>query len=319
MLETIAAIGGALGGLGQAAGGAAGLFGGGSNNSGYWQQLGIMREQAQLQREFAQNGIQWRVQDAKAAGIHPLYALGGSGATYSPSGISVGGGTGSDLGRDLANMGQGLGRAVAAASSKEDRADAAYQSQMRIMGLERASLENRLLETQIAASQGALMRAQVGPGIPTGPSLGGIPGHGVYSARPAEVTTANPSRPGSEAGPQRPGGRYIQMQPGGNGGPTVVASLPAESMNMDELTSPGTASWQFWNSIMPFISADARNAARPPNSMLPQGATHWRWTPFGYVAQYPTIPGRDLRAGRTQHYLGPRASTRRISPSGAER
>lgn len=318
MLETLTAIGGALGGLGQAAGGAAGLFGGGSSNSGYWQQLAIMREQAQLQREFAQNGIQWRVQDAKAAGIHPLYALGGAGASYSPSAVSVGTGGGSDLGRDLANMGQGLGRAVAAASSKEDRADAAYQSQMRIMGLERASLENRLLETQIAASQGALMRAQVGPGIPSGPSAA-VSGNGVYSAKPAEVTTTNPNRPGNEAGPQQPGGRYVQLHPGGAGGPTVVTSLPSKEMNIEEMTTPGTASWQFWNSIMPFISADARNAARPPNSMLPQGATHWRWTPFGYVAQYPTIPSRDLRAGRTQHYLGPRASTRRISPSGAER
>lgn len=285
MLEMVGPI---LSGIGQAAGGAASLFGGNSGG-GSWQQLAIMREQAQLQREFAQNGIQWRVADAKAAGIHPLYALGGSGASYSPSAVSVGTGGGADLGRDLANMGQGLGRAVAAASSKEDRADAAYQSQMRIMGLERANLENRLLETQIAASQGALMRAQVGPGVPTGPSVSAS-GHGVYSSRPAEVTTTNPARPGNEAGPQQPGGRYIGMHPGGSGGPTVVASLPSKDMNFEELSTPGTASWQFWNSIMPFISSEARNAARPPNSMLPKGASHWRWTPFGYVAQYPQVP-----------------------------
>lgn len=42
-------------------------------------------ENKDQQREFAQMGIRWRVEDAKAAGLHPLYALGGSGATYSPS------------------------------------------------------------------------------------------------------------------------------------------------------------------------------------------------------------------------------------------
>lgn len=36
------------------------------------------------QKEFAQNAIQWRVADAKKAGLHPLYALSGGGASYSP-------------------------------------------------------------------------------------------------------------------------------------------------------------------------------------------------------------------------------------------
>lgn len=313
MLETIGAIGGALAGAGQAASGIAGLFGGGGGNNNQMQ-LAIMREQAQLQREFAQQGIQWRVADAKAAGIHPLYALGGGGASYSPSAVSIGTGGGSDIGSDLARMGQGVSRAVAAVSSKEDRADSAYQSQMRIMGLERASLENRLLETQIAASQGALMRGQVGPGIPTGPSTITGPS-GTYDAKPPEVLNNNPQRPGAEAGPQQPGNRYVSMNPSGG----TVAALPSKEMNFEELSTPGTASWHFWNSIMPFISSDARNASRPPSSQLPNGATHWRWTPFGYVAQYPQVPARDLRSGRTQHYLGPRASTRRIAPSGAER
>lgn len=31
---------------------------------------------AGLQREFAQHGIRWKVRDAKAAGLHPLYAMG---------------------------------------------------------------------------------------------------------------------------------------------------------------------------------------------------------------------------------------------------
>ena len=36
----------------------------------------IALHQMANQREFAKHGIQWRVDDAKAAGIHPLAALG---------------------------------------------------------------------------------------------------------------------------------------------------------------------------------------------------------------------------------------------------
>lgn len=43
----------------------------------------------QTQREFAQNAIQWRVADAKKAGLHPLFALGGGGASFSPNPVTV--------------------------------------------------------------------------------------------------------------------------------------------------------------------------------------------------------------------------------------
>lgn len=41
-------------------------------------------------KEFAQFGIQWKVADAQAAGVHPLYAIGGSGAQFSASPTHVG-------------------------------------------------------------------------------------------------------------------------------------------------------------------------------------------------------------------------------------
>lgn len=55
----------------------------------------LAREQMALQKEFAQKGIQWRVDDAKAAGLHPIYALGGSAANYSPVSASFAGTGGS--------------------------------------------------------------------------------------------------------------------------------------------------------------------------------------------------------------------------------
>lgn len=51
-----------------------------------------------MQREFAQNAIQWRVNDAKAAGLHPLFGLQGNNATFSPSAVVGGSGEGSSIG-----------------------------------------------------------------------------------------------------------------------------------------------------------------------------------------------------------------------------
>jgi hypothetical protein len=64
------------------------------------------RRQEGLQREFAQKGIQWRVADAKKAGIHPLYALGSNTPTYSPVGSQ------GSLGRALGAAGQDISTAI---------------------------------------------------------------------------------------------------------------------------------------------------------------------------------------------------------------
>lgn len=45
------------------------------------------------QRNFAQNAIRWKTEDAQRAGLHPLFALSGNNATFSPNAVSVGGET----------------------------------------------------------------------------------------------------------------------------------------------------------------------------------------------------------------------------------
>lgn len=119
-----------------------------------------------LQREFAQMGLQWKVADAKAAGLHPLAAIGGAGASYTPSAISLEGGS---MGKALADMGQDVGRAINATRSADDRNSAAAKSLL----LEKGALENELLRTQIAK-----MRGQLGPPVPMpgAQAREGIPG-----------------------------------------------------------------------------------------------------------------------------------------------
>ena len=64
-------------------------------------------QQAALQKEFAQNGIRWKVADAKAAGLHPLSALGAQTISYQP--VSVG----QDFSA-FGQMGQDVSRAMMA-------------------------------------------------------------------------------------------------------------------------------------------------------------------------------------------------------------
>lgn len=67
--------------------------------SGQDLQRDINRENLASAREFAQNSIQWKVDDAKKAGIHPLAALGTQSA-YAPSSYA-----GGDSGESQATMG----------------------------------------------------------------------------------------------------------------------------------------------------------------------------------------------------------------------
>lgn len=114
------------------------------------------KEQAELNRqmqyEFAKSGIKWRVDDAKAAGIHPLYALGGSGASYSPVSLSQGVtpvAADTSMGSAVANMGQDISRAINATRSGSEREDAVVKTATTLQ-LQNMKLRNDLLASQIA-------------------------------------------------------------------------------------------------------------------------------------------------------------------------
>lgn len=63
--------------------------------------------QLKYQKEFAQMGIRWRVNDAREAGLHPLYALGAQVPSYSPVQFE------DSLGPAISQAGQNIGQAVA--------------------------------------------------------------------------------------------------------------------------------------------------------------------------------------------------------------
>lgn len=73
------------------------------------------KDQLAYQREFAKHGIRWRVEDAKAAGVHPLLAMGAQVPSYQPVVID------DPLPRALGEAGQTIARSVAATSTPEEK------------------------------------------------------------------------------------------------------------------------------------------------------------------------------------------------------
>lgn len=118
--------------------------------------------QREQQREFAQKGVQWRVKDAEAAGIHPLAALGANLTNYSP--VTVG--------TDFAGVGQDISNAMHKTRSQPER-DEAVKKSMADLGVTNLDLQNQLLKSQIAK-----INASINPPMPNAGTRHFIPGQG---------------------------------------------------------------------------------------------------------------------------------------------
>lgn len=167
-----------------------------------------------MQREFAQMGIRWKVEDAKAAGLHPLYALGG-GSAFSPSSFAVGGsGSASSSfspapvsdGGGLAQMGQNISRALAAAQTPEERMAAKLENEIRLSTVRKNHAEAQYWESEANRSRGT----GTGPSLPVQSSVGdaGYPFsvidapylENVIKAKPAEIVSRTRGDPATTAG-----------------------------------------------------------------------------------------------------------------------
>lgn len=221
-----------------------------------------------LQREFAQSGIQWRVADAQKAGIHPLYALGGSGASYSAPSIQIGAALdNSNFGGAIQSMGQDLSRAVQATQSQGTRVSAVSAAAAQL-SLERGQLENELLKTQIASARAKLSPPQIGPPIPAASDAYQIPGQSstpLIKQKPLEVSPAASNQPSSEGGAITDVG-YAR---------TTTGWAPVPSANVKERIEdnlPQELMHFFRNNILPSVGY---NMAPPPFPAGPGEAWWW--------------------------------------------
>lgn len=149
---------------------------------------------ARMQKEFAQQGIRWKVADAKAAGIHPLAALGAQTTSFAPVNV----GAGSHIATGLSSMGQDISRGIEATRTNSERMDA-YTKTIQDLNIQRMGLENDLLSSQIAK----IHQAGIPPAMPTAGNRLLIEGQGnspLINSNPQQRTISAP-----EAGSQEPG------------------------------------------------------------------------------------------------------------------
>ena len=149
----LAGVGSLLSGLGSLGG----LFGGGSKA----RKNAEMRNYA-MQKEFAQNQLQWRAADARKAGLHPMAALGAAGQGFTPflGGQAASGSHWSDAAQD---MGRAVSRIAAGRQNAYEKQQGRYERRLQQMRLESEIAANNALTAQ---RQAEVERRKVAPGSP---------------------------------------------------------------------------------------------------------------------------------------------------------
>jgi len=215
---------------------------------------------AALQKEFAQNSIRWKVNDAKEAGIHPLAALGASTAAASPSFKAGDYGFINQMGQDV---GSSINRTLSPAGQSKR-----YTQMAQSLSLRNQHLQNELLSAQIAKE-----RAAPAPGLPSPGDRYLIPGQpasapGLVKTSPLKRQASAPENKTQEAGAVSDMGftrtKYGYMP--------VMSDDAKKRLEDDTL---GMLAWNWRNRIQPFFGFNQN----PPSAPLPRGYDKWVFDP----------------------------------------
>lgn len=228
-----------------------------------------------LQKQFAQNQIQWKVQDAIKAGIHPLYALGAPPSMYQPvgdGGVSAG----------LSQMGQDISRAFSAGADRKQRAaEMAMALQAHELAMRRGSAEIDLIQSEIMRN-----KASVGPPLPLANDRNGISGLPVprgalVDRRPMRMNETFPGQPWSEPAPVATTG-WQSLEDGG------LIRVPSEDYAARATDNEVLEfDWAWRNRVIPWFRGNS--GTRPP--FAPREGHEWyfdRWRDAWY--QRPRRP-----------------------------
>ena len=178
LLSAIAgpAIGGVLGTVGS-------LIEGSKNRKFQKQQFGrevdFAREQADIQKEFAQKAVQWKTDDARKAGIHPLAAMGANTMSFTPQSVGSPSMSGTEYGFE--KMGQNLGRVINKAMNSHER-------EFNRLKLDNMRKRNELLDAEINSKNAVTNQIQSDPPMAN------------VQKSPSQQTMAAVGAPNQEAG-----------------------------------------------------------------------------------------------------------------------
>lgn len=233
----------------------------------------------QMQREFASYGIQWRAMDAKAAGIHPLAALGAQTISYTPQNVGYQAQSmprtsptpysGANPLAGLPAMGQDIARALTA-TRREDQRMQAYNDTAMALNTQRMGLENELLASQIAKIRQ--------PGTPPSFPSQGSPGKGMAGQgddpfvkdEAMKRTKLNPDAPWQEPAPVADVG-FTKTQ---DGHAPVYSKDAKERLEDDE---GGMLAWNLRNRIMPIFGI---NYSIPGGGKQGEDGKYYWFNPF---------------------------------------
>jgi hypothetical protein len=275
-------IGDIAGAVGSVVGGGLGLIGSANSQANA---AAINKFNYEAQKEFAQNSIRWRVADAKAAGLHPLAALGAQASGYTPSAAI---GDSPDFGF-LSDVGQNIGRAIdakrtaAERSEREQKQNALFNEELRSRQLQNEETQTRIdsmkWDMAMQAARNAEQSVRTQQQVPSMPSLAPdgslMPGQsnatspGGIESKPAEIVVNEPGRPGQERGSIT----ELGFSRTNDGGYVPVMSNDAKQRYEEDIV--GEIGWNVRNRLPTLLD---RQDIAPPRSWLSNPNNHWSWS-----------------------------------------
>lgn len=239
-----------------------GLFGQKSAKAANRANLAMAKQQMRLQEDFAKHGLTWRVQDAQAAGLHPLSALGAQLPSYSPIGFQQTGD--SSMANALSDAGQSIGRGISSRATASERLVQGLNLQLLQKQLEESDVRKMLMQSEARRNDAEALAASRFPD-PSAHVVEGqgdsVPGNGAgFQMVPTDIQLGG-KNPGVTPGPAGPAFTTYTLTDGTKVLlPSKNASEPLESVgeiastlltldaNRDTLKEMGVRALDdFWN------------------------------------------------------------------------